>query len=109
MTKETQNVHELTGKEFESFVKHGLVLVDFSADWCMPCIIMAPILEEAAKKFEGKIKFGKIDVDENALISQKFRILSIPHFILFHNGEVKERFVGSMPEEDFLELLRKHI
>ena len=104
-----QYVSELTGKEFKDFTKNGLVLVDFFADWCMPCVMMSPIMEELGKKFKGKIKFGKIDVDENSALAQKFKIFSIPNFILFKDGEVKERFVGAMPEEDFEEKLRERI
>ncbi|MBS3086223.1 thioredoxin [Candidatus Pacearchaeota archaeon] len=104
-----QSVSELTGKEFDGFTKKGLVLVDFSADWCMPCVMMAPVMEELSKKFKGKIKFGKIDVDENIAIAQKFKIFSIPNFILFKDGEIKDRFVGAMSEEDFQDRLREHL
>src|SRR3989344_1473798 len=101
------NVIEITGKEFKDFTKSGLVLIDFSAEWCMPCVMMSPVLEDLSNKFKGKIKFGKIDVDENTELAQKFKVFSIPNFILFHNGEIKERFVGAMSEEDFEERLRK--
>lgn len=104
------NVTEIVnGKDFDKFTKRGLVLVDFFADWCMPCIMMAPVMEELAKKFKSKVKFGKIDVDDNQEIAQKFHVVSIPNFILFHNGEIKERFVGTMPSEDFEEKLKKQI
>ena len=103
------NVTELTGKEFQEFAKRGLVLVDFSAEWCMPCLIMAPILEDMAKKFKGKIRFAKIDIDDNRGISEKFKIFSIPNFILFKDGIVLDSFVGSMPEEDFEERLREYL
>ena len=104
-----ETVKELTGKEFQDFTKKGLVLIDFFADWCMPCVIMAPIMEEFSVKFKGKIKFGKIDVDENNDISNKFHIRSIPNFILFKDGNPIDQFIGSMPEEDFEERLRKHL
>lgn len=105
-----ENVTELAnGKDFDAFTKKGLVLIDFFADWCMPCVMMAPVMEELGGKFKGKIKFGKIDVDENREISAKFKIFSIPNFILFKDGEMKERFVGAMPSEDFEERLRKHL
>ncbi len=104
-----QNVTEVTGNEFKDFTKKGLVVIDFFADWCMPCLIMAPIMEELGKKFKGKIKFGKIDVDENNNLSEKFHIRSIPNFILFKDGKPIEQFIGSMPAEDFEEKLRKHI
>ncbi len=105
-----ENVAELTnGKNFENFTKEGLVLVDFFADWCMPCLMMAPVMEELGGKFKGKIKIGKIDVEENQELAQKFRIVSIPNFILFKNGEVSERFVGAMPLEEFEEKLKKHL
>ena len=75
----------------------------------MPCVMMAPVMEELSKKFKGKIKFGKIDVDENIAIAQKFKIFSIPNFILFKDGEIKDRFVGAMSEEDFQDRLREHL
>ena len=102
-------VSELSRKEFESFIAKEFALVDFSADWCMPCLMMAPVMEELSEKFLGKIKFGKINVDENQELSRKFKILSIPNFILFRDGKPIDQFIGSMPEEDFEEKLRKHI
>jgi len=102
-------VTELTNGQFEDFTKKGVVLVDFFADWCMPCLMMAPVIDDLSDRFKGKIKFGKIDVDENSELAQKFKVFSIPNFILFENGEVKERFVGAMPEEDFEERLREHL
>ena len=106
-----QHVTELTGKEFDSFTKKGkeLVLVDFFAEWCMPCIVMGPVIEELGKKFKGKIKFGKIDIDENNAVAQKFKVFSIPNFILFKDGEILDRFVGSMSSEDFEEKLKSFL
>src|SRR3989338_4893290 len=97
----SQNVSELTGKEFDSFTKKGFVLVDFFADWCMPCLMMTPVMEDLSKKFRGKIRFARIDVDENRELAQKFRILSIPNFILFKDGGIAARFVGAMSADDF--------
>ncbi|MDP3992278.1 MAG: thioredoxin [Nanoarchaeota archaeon] len=105
-----ESVTELdNGNEFKEFTEKGLVLVDFWADWCMPCLIMAPVMEELGKKFRGKVKFGKIDVDENGELAQKFRIMSIPNFVLFRDGKPIDQFIGSMPAEDFEEKLRKHL
>lgn len=102
-------VTELTNGKFEDFTKNGLVLVDFFAEWCMPCLMMAPVLDDLSDKFSGKIKFGKLDVDENQDISEKFQVRSIPNFVLFKDGKLAERFVGSMPAEDFEEKLRKFL
>lgn len=104
-----ENVKELTNGEFDEFIKEGVVLIDFSADWCMPCLMMAPIIEELSEKFGGKIKFGKVDVGENQDIASKFGVSSIPNFILFKGGEVADQFVGSMSSEDFEEKLKKHL
>ncbi|MBT4257749.1 thioredoxin [archaeon] len=102
-------VTELTNGEFDDFIKEGLVLIDFFADWCMPCMMMGPILEEVSAKFEGKIKFGKVDVGEYQDIAQKFNVSSIPNFTLLKNGTILDQFTGSMSEEDFEEKLNSHL
>lgn len=93
-------VPELTNHEFEEFAKEGIVLVDFFAEWCMPCLMMAPVIDELSDKFKGKIKFGKVNVDENAEHAQKYHVSSIPNLTLIRNGEVIEQFVGALSEEE---------
>ncbi len=108
--KSMSNVTELSNeKEFDEFVKKGHVLVDFFADWCMPCVMMSPIIDEVAENLDGKVKFAKINIDENNKLAQKFKVFSIPNFVLFKDGEVKERFVGAMPAEDFEERIRENL
>ena len=104
-----ESVQELTNNKFDEFIKEGVVLIDFSADWCMPCLMMAPIVEELSEKFGGKIKFGKVDVGENQEIAQKFNVSSIPNFVLFKDGKVVEQFVGSMSSEELEDKLKKHL
>lgn len=72
------------------------VLVDFFAQWCGPCKMMAPLVEKLAQKYGGKMKIGKLDVDESPEIAQKYRVASIPTFVFFKNGEVTATFVGGM-------------
>ena len=102
----TENVTELSSKEFDNFTKKEMVLIDFYADWCMPCVMMAPVIEEIARKFKGKIKFGKVNIEDNQELAQKFRVVSIPNFLLFKNGKQVEQFVGSRSIEDFEEKLK---
>lgn len=102
-------VTELTNGKFDELIKKGIVLVDFFAEWCMPCLTMAPIIDDLSEKFKGKIKFGKIDVDENHVLAEKFHVHSIPNFVLFKDGKPVERFVGSMSSEDFEEKLKKFL
>ena len=110
-TKMTNNdkVTELTNGEFSKFIENGTVLVDFWAEWCMPCIMMTPVMEELSEKFKGKIKFGKINVDENQPLAHKFKIFSIPNFVLFKNGKPIDQFIGAMLEEDFEDRLKRHL
>ena len=105
----SQKVSELTKSEFDSFTKKGLVLVDFYADWCMPCVMMAPVMEELGKKFKNKITFGKLNVDDNKEIAQKYNIRSIPNFILFDEGKIKDNFVGAIYIEEFEKKLKEHL
>lgn len=102
-------VPELTNGEFDSFVKSGTVLIDFFTEWCMPCLMMAPVMDELSGKFKGKIKFGKVNVDENPKISQKFHVTSIPTFVLFKDGTPTKQFVGSISHEEFREKLRQFV
>ncbi len=107
LNKMSQNISELdNGKEFNDFTKEGTVLVDFFADWCMPCVMMSPIIDELGEKLKGKVKIGKINVDENQELAQKFSVASIPNFVLFKDGEVKERFAGAMSLEEFEKKLK---
>jgi len=104
-----KEVPELTNGEFEKFAKDGVALVDFFAEWCMPCLMMAPIVEELSDRFKGRIKFGKVNIDENPQIAQKFHVTSIPTFILFKEGNPIQQFVGSMDQEEFREKLREFL
>lgn len=76
------------------------VLVDFWATWCGPCQMMAPVIEKLAEEYSGKIKIGKLDVEENSQIASQFGIMSIPAFKIFKNGQVAEEFIGAMSEND---------
>ena len=98
-------VKELTNGEFEEFVKEGIVLVDFFADWCMPCVMMGPIVDEMGEKFKGKIKVAKVNVEDNQELAQRYNVASIPNFVLFKDGKVIEQFVGGMSADEFEEKL----
>ncbi len=97
----------LTDKNFEGEVlKSDLpVLVDFFADWCAPCKMAGPVIEELAKEYEGKIKVGKLNVDENPQTGQKYGILSIPKVIIFKNGKEIRRQVGFLGKEAYRKLI----
>lgn len=75
------------------------VLVDFWAEWCTPCLMVAPAIEEISRKYAGRLKVGKLNVDENPLISAKYGIQSIPAFVIFKNGKVLGQTAGAMPKE----------
>jgi thioredoxin 1 len=78
-----------------------LALVDFYASWCGPCKMVAPIIEELAKEYEGKIKIGKLDVEEAQGIATRYAVMSVPTFLFFKNGRVAEQVVGAMPKQQF--------
>lgn len=102
-------VTELTNGAFNEFIKEGTVLIDFYADWCMPCVMMGPIVEDVAEKFGKKLKVGKVNVEDGHEIAQKFGVSSIPNFVMFKDGKVITNFVGAMSEEDFSERLKKFL
>ncbi len=81
------------------------VLVDFFADWCGPCQMMGPVLEEIATELSGKAKIVKVNVDDNPDIASDYGVMSIPNMIIFKNGEEKENFVGVKSKEDLIKAL----
>lgn len=81
------------------------VLVDFWATWCGPCQMLAPTIEEIAMECEGKIKVGKVNVDDEPELAMNFGIMSIPTLIVFENGEVKNKTMGLQPKENIMALL----
>jgi thioredoxin 1 len=85
------------------------VLVDFRAEWCGPCRMVAPILENLAEEYAGSLKIAKLDVDRNPQTSMKFGVQSIPTMILFKDGKEVERLIGYMPKERLLNRIKPYI
>ena len=91
---------EITDSNFNEIVtKNDIVLVDFWAEWCGPCRMIAPMIEELANEYDGKAIIGKLDVDNNQESSIKFGVRSIPTLLVFKNGEMVDRHVGAVPKE----------
>ncbi len=90
--------HKFTTDNFDMEVLQASVpvLVDFYADWCGPCKMMAPIVEKLAEEFDGQVKIGKCNIDENMQIAQRYRVASIPTFIVFKDGKSQSTQVGAM-------------
>lgn len=85
------------------------VLIDFWAVWCGPCRMVAPIVEELAGEYDGKVKIGKLDVDNNPNTAVKYGIRSIPSLLIFKGGEVVENIVGAVPKQQITEKLNAHV
>ncbi|HYN22042.1 MAG TPA: thioredoxin [Thermoanaerobaculia bacterium] len=85
------------------------VLVDFWAQWCGPCRMVAPVLEQLAGEMEGKVRIAKLDVDSNQATAYQFQVSSIPTFILFKNGEMADRMMGAMPKSAFENFINRNL
>ena len=91
---------EITDVTFkETIQNHSLVVVDCWAVWCAPCRMVAPIIDEMARDYAGKILFGKLNVDENREVATQYEIMSIPTLLVFKNGQLVDRIVGAMPRQ----------
>lgn len=101
---------KFTDENFEAEVlkSESLVLVDFYADWCGPCKMMAPIIDELSGDFEGSVKIGKLNVDDSPETSSKYRVMSIPTILFLKNGEVVETIVGAVPKEQLVDKINAH-
>lgn len=104
-----ENVLEFTDGNFQNEVLESdqPVVVDFWAPWCGPCKMLAPTIEELAQEYEGKVRVGKMNTDENPQTATSHQVSAIPTVMLFQNGQVAERFVGVTPKEKLTEALEK--
>ena len=110
MSQQNPGVVELNSSSFDNFLKTDLpIIVDLWADWCMPCRIMAPVMEELANDYAGKALFARVDVDRNSEIANRYRIMSIPHFLIFKNGTLVEKIVGAVGREPLENALKKYL
>lgn len=102
----SDNPKELGKKNFDDFISEGDAVIDFWAEWCAPCKILKPIFERVAKEIGGKIKFGKVNIDEGREIAERFGVMSIPTVIFFKDGKMVERFSGCIEKKKFIDLIK---
>lgn len=107
----SEKVINLTKDNFENEVlkSESPVLVDFWAQWCGPCRAVGPIMDDLAEEYQGKVKVGKINVDEQGELAAKYRVMSIPTVMLFKDGQIAEKLVGARPKEEFTSIIEKSI
>ena len=95
------SILSLSDETFDGAISNGTTLVDFWAGWCMPCKMLAPVIEELAAEYENSVTVAKVDVDSNAGVASRYGIMSIPTVILFKDGAEIKRFVGVQPKETY--------
>jgi thioredoxin 1 len=109
----SDNVEKVTESNFASEVieasKTKPVMVDFWADWCRPCHMLAPTVDEIAREYSGKLKVVKLNVDENNDVAFKFNIRGIPTLLVFKGGQVVDQLVGAVPKDQIQKTLQRHI
>ena len=109
MTTEAKPI-EVTDETFADEIEgaEGLAMVDFWAEWCGPCRMVSPIVEELAGEYSDQVKVGKVDVDENQKTAQKFNIRSIPSILFFKDGEHVDTVVGAVPKAQLEKKIQEH-
>jgi len=109
--KMADNIVTLTSENFEREVLQSdiPVVVDFWAAWCGPCRMVAPVIEELAQEYAGKVKFAKLNVDDYGDIAYAFRIMSIPTIMLFKNGKAVDKIIGARPKSDFVNFINRNL
>jgi thioredoxin 1 len=106
---ESEKIVTLTDKNYQNQIKKGVVMVDFWAEWCMPCKVMGPVLNDLAEDDNFKPTVAKLNVDHFQSVSQKFGIRGIPTIILFKDGKEVDRIVGVKPKDFLIKAANKHV
>lgn len=101
------SIIHLENENFNEVIGNGLTLVDFYAEWCGPCKMLSPIIEEVSNELTD-IKFVKVNIDEHSDIAQKYGVMSIPTLIIFKDGQELDKSIGFLPKEDMIEFLDKN-
>ena len=100
------SIKVLTGENFDAEIQAApLAMVDFWADWCGPCKMVSPVIDGLAAAYDGKVFVGKVNVDDEPELAEKFQIQSIPNIVFFKNGQMIDRKIGVMPEDAFRAVL----
>jgi thioredoxin 1 len=107
VVEDNGKIKKLSDQNFEHQIKNGIMLVDFWATWCMPCKMMAPVLNNLSEELTGNASVGKLDVDQNRAASLKYGVRSIPTLVLFKNGNEINRFVGVKTKDFLLKEIQK--
>ena len=106
----TTAVQHITDADFEKTLQAGKpVFIDFWAPWCGPCRIIGPIVEELAPNYNGKAVIGKVNVDDNPMIAQRFGVTSIPTLMMFKEGKLVDRAVGAMPKGELQKFIERNL
>lgn len=100
-------VNHFDSDQFEAAIQKGVTLVDFFATWCMPCKMVAPVIEKVAQKYEGRVTVGKVDIDEEPDLAASFNVQSVPSILIFKDGALVSTLVGARPYDAYAAELDK--
>ncbi len=103
-----ENIVELTTENFDSTINKGKWVIDFWTSWCAPCKIMAPHFDAAAKDFTGKVHFGKVNLDENYELAERFQIMSVPTTLFMNNRKILYGSVGAINKEQIIKFVHEY-
>lgn len=102
-------VKKISQNEFNEITASEVAVIDFSATWCGPCKMLAPVLEEVSEEYAGKVNFFNVDVDENPDLAMQYKIMNIPALVVLKKGEKVDTQVGFSPKENIVEFIKKQL